>query len=675
MMQSMQSFGGEALPAAVEASLSVARLSLLQSALEILRTCPEGHMDGQQLSNKLREMHPEHVHEVTTVNNGKSRKGWLRSLLAQEPLILQATGIRNDCCFFLNTGILPPGITGGVPVGAAGGAAVGTPGTGVVTGPGVRRPISSVASAGFPDAKRQKRAPGEDITTLGAKIPQHTRMELMNGAAEALRQVAFQQDHLEGSKLADMLKQQLPGSVTAAKAAVGGKGWLRALLETTAEFLRVEVPGKVEPCYRLVDGSIPPGYTAPAAMAPGPRTVPPPRAKFGQRPTSATSFQKGQHQAHTPLPPALRDMLVQSAVSVLSASEKGYLEGARLSDALRSVHPEIVGQAKHTLGGKDGKGWLKKLVEQETSIQQLQIDAVKEPCYCVAGQAPAGATVVEAPFNAAAMAGMADPYGAALAQQGYGGMMGAQQWQQQTPMTPMLPLTGQHAPSTRAPRPRQAVPEVTPAEKAAVESLLPTIIEAACQILAAVPEFMEGNKLSQALKEQYPDVVEKTKAAMGGKGWLKKVLEKDPRIVLVKVHGLCEPCYSLYEKCGGGTVEFVREPAVRRERVPPASAEGRPLRQPTPTGQDVMEKVSQEDSAELFTSAVAILEASGAGMTGFLEGSKLAEKMKAMTPAVVDRVKTTLRKGWLKAVLELEPRIQAVEVEGRNEPCYRLIGL
>mmetsp|Transcript_167818 Transcript_167818/g.533614 ORF Transcript_167818/g.533614 Transcript_167818/m.533614 type:complete len:86 (-) Transcript_167818:72-329(-) len=57
----------------------------------------------------------------------------------------------------------------------------------------------------------------------------------------------------------------------------------------------------------------------------------------------------------------------------------------------------------------------------------------------------------------------------------------------------------------------------------------------------------------------------------------------------------------------------------------------------------------------------------------YLEGSRLVQALQTRHPEVLQRAKASLggSKGWLKALLTLEPRIEAVEVPDRNEPCYR----
>merc|ERR1711964_52853 len=58
-------------------------------------------------------------------------------------------------------------------------------------------------------------------------------------------------------------------------------------------------------------------------------------------------------------------------------------------------------------------------------------------------------------------------------------------------------------------------------------------------------EYIEGSKLVKMLMEYAPDVVHRVKTALGGKGWMKTMLELEPNITTVAVPGKNEPCYAL----------------------------------------------------------------------------------------------------------------------------------
>jgi len=488
---------------------------------------------------------------------------------------------------------------------------------------------------GASDMKRQRKLTGPDLVALAAKINAEDRETLVQAAVEALGACSAQQDHLEGNRISGILKMQWPGRVEAVKAAVGGKGWLKVLLETTQVIRQVEVAGKSEPCYSLILGMastdaeclagvapswlltqqsrpVAPAGSAPPAMATLPAGMAAPAGLLLQG--ELTAFGKAA--------------LVEAAAIALAQDERGYLEGNRLSEAMRNAHPEFYAQGRATLGGKDGKGWLKKLLQAEQSIKQLEVDGLKEPCYCLAEHADVAlqALVHKVPRVA--------------------------------------------APAAVAP-PTAGVVHANPAAHTAlVEQSNAVLLEATVAILSSVPQYLEGNKLSEALKAQHPELVDLTRTSLGGKGWLKKLLERDARVGLVKVVGLYEPCYALTWKCAGGTAVFHREQpptagAVRARGPLGAHADGEVAGEAS-----VLERIGGEDAAALGLAAVSVLEACPA--QAYLEGSKIAERMKQLQPELVERVKTKLRKGWLKAVLELEPRILPVEVEDRNEPCYRL---
>jgi len=60
------------------------------------------------------------------------------------------------------------------------------------------------------------------------------------------------------------------------------------------------------------------------------------------------------------------------------------------------------------------------------------------------------------------------------------------------------------------------------------------------------------------------------------------------------------------------------------------------------------------------------------GEAGFLEGSTLVQRLTGKCPDLVAAVKG--QKGWLRKLLDQEPGISVVEVEGKNEPCYCIAG-
>merc|ERR1711902_462168 len=56
--------------------------------------------------------------------------------------------------------------------------------------------------------------------------------------------------------------------------------------------------------------------------------------------------------------------------------------------------------------------------------------------------------------------------------------------------------------------------------------------------------YLQGNEIVKLLSAEVPDLVVTVKQALGGKGWLKCLLELHPMIEQVQVDGKGEPCYT-----------------------------------------------------------------------------------------------------------------------------------
>merc|ERR1740121_2196891 len=197
--------------------------------------------------------------------------------------------------------------------------------------------------------------------------------------------------------------------------------------------------------------------------------------------------------------------------------------------------------------------------------------------------------------------------------------------------------------------------------------------------------WMSGSALSKALNNERPDLVTKAKEAhryKQSKGWLRRILDKDPTITTVRVEGLGEPCFSLASVAPTLTNLFVvKEP--RPENAESADGaggfaqssggnddEGKGPFKKVLTPDEVLEKLGVEDFTSLCNVAVECLEANRA--TPFFEGGKLSTLIRERAAPLADRAKAALgNKGWLKHVLQGEPRIARVEV-GKGEPCWGL---
>lgn len=189
------------------------------------------------------------------------------------------------------------------------------------------------------------------------------------------------------------------------------------------------------------------------------------------------------------------------------------------------------------------------------------------------------------------------------------------------------------------------------------------LTEAAVLIVGSIVElFVEGSRLSLMLMEAFPEQVKEAKTvARGkdGKGWLKAILQDEARLANVKVSNRNEPCFCLAENApADGTIEL----APGKTSPPP----------------DVSALAQTVDGAaavgtflEMVCAALEEVE--------YLEGSSLVKAVQAADVTagseVLKSVRTGMKsaKGWLKAVVAHDPRVTVLQIETRNEPCYRLV--
>lgn len=180
-------------------------------------------------------------------------------------------------------------------------------------------------------------------------------------------------------------------------------------------------------------------------------------------------------------------------------------------------------------------------------------------------------------------------------------------------------------------------------------------------VVAALQEqdFLEGSKLSKQLQAQAPDLTLAVKNQLGGKGWLKRLLQEEPRVCVAQVEGLNEPCYCIADGSGQPIRHFDR---------PPRNPEGYATSFPREDATDVTNKVSAEDLGTILATAVQAIEISGKSQ---VNGAELSGMMSSQDPELVNRVRSQLGgKGWLKTVLSLEPRIALIA--GMGEMAYAL---
>merc|ERR1740121_770924 len=410
----------------------------------------------------------------------------------------------------------------------------------------------------------------------------------------------------------------------------------------------------------------------------------------------APDAKKPRNNSSTNMPPEqvmevvgdLFPELSMVAVAVLQTVHEGgaqFLEGSVYAQRMNDQNPAGVGQ----LRTKIGKGWLRAFIACVDGVEVVQVEGRGEPCYCLKEQvhlvplsAPPGASHGKEKKNSAGGGGgESNSFNSGL-----GGLM--------TECT-SIGFGGGEFVSAPPPQINPRVGQISRAAAAARgpanldQDTLQGILNALQLFLGHSPEgWLSGSALSKELVDSYPDLVTKAKEVYRykqSKGWLRKVIDKDPSIVQVAVEGLGEPCWALASIAH--TLKDLKAPPKEpkperlQDRASLAtlggeeSGEGdaRPRKGQPLTPDEVLEKLGMEDFTNLCNVAVQCLQKCVAAGQEYIEGGKLSELIRAQANDLVDRSKTALgNKGWLKHVLQSEPRICRVEVQGRGEPCWSL---
>jgi len=324
----------------------------------------------------------------------------------------------------------------------------------------------------------------------------------------------------------------------------------------------------------------------------------------------------------------MKAALIEAAIAALEGDpQTGYLEGSHLSSLLTEVHPDYIQQVKEALGGK---GWLKQLFKGDSRITNIMVHGKGEPCYCLTGRVPEFSSII--PPTAG------------------GGRVTVQQ---------------------------QAMPANMPAPE--------MLVEYAVDALHTVAEYIEGNKLSKILRDTVPGLAQ----AAPPKGWLKKLLEGDPRVAMVDIPGINEPCYCLaVNRHLALRYGALAQVGVLPRVVPPprrvaSQARNRNMterleRPPSVSAQEVLERLGNQDWAVLTNLAVTLLQMQVAMQAEpqYIVGNQLSTLLQKDHPELVASVKMALGgKGWLKNLLQLDERVQQVHVDGLGEPCWGLAPL
>eukprot|EP00929_Paragymnodinium_shiwhaense_P005289 TRINITY_DN10701_c0_g1_i2.p1 TRINITY_DN10701_c0_g1~~TRINITY_DN10701_c0_g1_i2.p1 ORF type:complete len:841 (+),score=241.97 TRINITY_DN10701_c0_g1_i2:78-2600(+) len=565
--------------------LDAAKRSLLQRTEEVLASSSERYLTGAFLSKSLTGDMKSAVFSVREALGGK---GWLKKLLAASEVVQRVaiTG-RDEPCYALKTAPMLPG-------GAAAAAAAaledveqssehssleeaGQPGA-LEEGEAAAEPLGGGASAEEGALKTEEVASSDLAALLPAAQQQQQQLEAIMPAAAAdsvqllPEQVAIQQHLLQkaiellcsascgymaGSVLSVMLSRSAPEEVENLKTAYGGKGWLKKMIATEPAIEQIELPSKAEPAYKMAHMlvSFDEPMQDPCAHLRGPQEerggeqLP---DAFSSRDSSSSYLLVDDAQLV-----ASKRAFLQRVKQVIMSSERSCVPGAFITKFLLQEMRDTIEQLKVIYGGK---GWLKRLAAEDSSIELVFEDGRGEPCYRVAQRAAMRCRQQPPSRNHRSHGGgqlgrYAAPSQKALLSHGRTGHghghghgherhlsnLGRQSQQSNRQQT------GHGGPGQPAPPLHHAQhhARVHPADEH-FEHFVSLLRTETIGALVEEPEgYLTGNSISRRLSQKFPEEVNSIKATFDGKGWLKKLLGPEPSIQQFVAEGKDEPCYKL----------------------------------------------------------------------------------------------------------------------------------
>jgi len=172
------------------------------------------------------------------------------------------------------------------------------------------------------------------------------------------------------------------------------------------------------------------------------------------------------------------DSIMEMATPVIEAAielleDEDSINGSRLNKLLQGQHPTLVVKIRALLGGK---GWLKKLFEDDDRVVQVRVEGHDEPCYRLSSRSG-------------------------------------------TP-TAQLGETGRKNQEAR----QAALAQVDDEDR---QMLTDSVV--ACFKANPQQPKLTANEINKLLLEACPGLVRRVRAALGGKGWLRTILETDHR--------------------------------------------------------------------------------------------------------------------------------------------------
>jgi len=237
-------------------------------------------------------------------------------------------------------------------------------------------------------------------------------------------------------------------------------------------------------------------------------------------------------------------VLGQQVIDLLTeahAEGEAYLSGSHLSQVLRSREPIMVDNFVQIL---KGKGWLRKILSAVPDIEQVQGPAGKdEPCFALKDAADMFPEIEASPPARAS-------------------------------------IFSSESTATEKTEKRFEKKIEKPDEQPTLEKVrggdAETLFQEVLNILEKAAEggalWVEGSILSSVLRDRYPQLVQRVQHALGGKGWMRRLLGAAPGIEQVTVPSKDEPCFALAEHADQVLNDQGERPSIAslKRALPPA---------------------------------------------------------------------------------------------------------
>eukprot|EP00927_Polykrikos_kofoidii_P039022 TRINITY_DN33467_c0_g1_i1.p1 TRINITY_DN33467_c0_g1~~TRINITY_DN33467_c0_g1_i1.p1 ORF type:complete len:861 (-),score=149.20 TRINITY_DN33467_c0_g1_i1:200-2644(-) len=580
---------------------------------------------------------------------------------------------------------------------------------------GIERSSSALPFEAARDTATPQKVSGKLSSDETRRIQAIARRSLEKVAKEGAR-------FLAGGVLAEMLSASDPALVDSVRSKLGGKGWLRTVMEAGRGVMKVEVPGISGHCYALSETMLSQEKGVQLPRGPPRSTSTPAKELLASGRSTSFETQPGFSRVDTANTSDVRTKLGLAARSGLAwALSQGhdYVEGSKLSSILTDRHPDLV----HKVRSASGKGWLRSLMHDTPSVEEVAAEGIGEPCFSLTSrvnilQASADRSTFMAGFRSqptrtpslplktgegASRAGMSKcslstnfqrplrgqpPPTRILSNIAAIGRSTASEYPKapwRTPTNSVAAVVGPNSSTSKRNRQQRQRPSnvIPKANDASCEQLIGTAVEVLRQARIDGQSYLQGNRLSAALQKRHPVLVEDVKAALGGKGWLVALMGSSVAVKKINVPTFGEPCYALSETNVNPSIKV-----LVADRADGLDGEEYQKEQQELEEQDVNNSCSEgEEQCEGFDESAASLNRcaeiiAGAALcavadavdTGdYLTAEDLGSTLAEMHPD--EALALTAAYGeddWVQHVLKVEPRIREVRIEGMERPCFRL---